>query len=82
MKIKFDIDCTAEELRTFFGLPDVQPMQQVLMERVQEQLLANIKSMDPEAMMKAWLPMGAQGLEQLQKMFWQNMTGGGGKSGG
>jgi hypothetical protein len=82
MKIKFDIDCTPEELRTFFGLPDVQPMQQVLMERVQEQLLANIKSMDPEAMMKAWLPMGAQGLEQLQKMFWQNMTGGSGKSGG
>ncbi|WP_445680432.1 DUF6489 family protein [Radicibacter daui] len=81
MKIKFDIDCTPEELRTFFGLPDVQPMQQALMERVQEQLLANIKSMDPEAMMKAWLPMGAQGLEQLQKMFWQNMTGGSGKSG-
>ncbi len=25
MKVSVDIDCTPEELRTFFGLPDVQP---------------------------------------------------------
>jgi len=28
MKITLDIDCTPEELRSFFGLPDVRPMQE------------------------------------------------------
>jgi hypothetical protein len=28
MKIKLDIDCTPEEMRAFFGLPDVKPMQE------------------------------------------------------
>ncbi len=27
MKITVDIDCTPEEARAFFGLPNVQPMQ-------------------------------------------------------
>ena len=26
MKIKLDIDCTPEEVRQFFGLPEVKPL--------------------------------------------------------
>jgi hypothetical protein len=26
--------------------------------------------MDPETLMKTWMPLGVQGLEQAQKMFW------------
>jgi hypothetical protein len=29
--------------------------------------------MDPEALMKTWMPLGVQGLEQAQKMFWSQM---------
>jgi hypothetical protein len=30
MKVHIDIDCTPEEARTFFGLPDLQPMQEAV----------------------------------------------------
>ncbi|MGC2523384.1 MAG: DUF6489 family protein, partial [Stellaceae bacterium] len=47
MKIKLDVDCTAEEARRFLGLPDVQPLQEALLDEVQQQMSANIKAMDP-----------------------------------
>jgi len=75
MKIKLDIDCTPEELRSFFGLPDVRPMQEELLKNVQERLSANLKTLDPETMLKTWLPAGLKGFEQLQEMFMSQMTG-------
>lgn len=76
MKITIDIDCTPEEARRFLGLPDVQPMQDAIMKEVQDRLTANIAGMDPETILKTWLPAGLEGLEQMQKMFWSQMTGG------
>jgi hypothetical protein len=73
MKIKLDIDCTPEEVREFFGLPRVKPVQEELLKEVQERLRANIKAMDPEAMLKTWLPATIQGFEQLQEMFLRQM---------
>ena len=73
MKIKLDIDCTPEEVREFFGLPRVKPIQEELLKEVQERLRANIKAMDPEAMLKTWLPATIQGFEQLQEMFLRQM---------
>jgi len=76
MKINFDIECTPEEARAFLGLPDVQPMQDALMKEVEDRMRANLQAMDPETMIKTWLPAGVQGWEQMQKMFWGQMTGG------
>lgn len=73
MKIKFDIDCTPEEARTFLGLPDVGPMQDAMMEEIRQRMTAGLEAMDPETMMKTWLPMGMQGLEEIQKSFWAQM---------
>ena len=54
--------CTPEEARAFFGLPDVQPMQEHLLKEMQERLSANLKAMDPDVMIKAWLPTAVKGL--------------------
>jgi hypothetical protein len=79
MKITVNVDCSPEEARTFMGLPDVQPMQEALMKELEERLRENIKAMNPESMVKTWLPASIQGAEQLQKMFWsqvqQTMSG-------
>jgi len=75
MKVTVDIDCTPEEARVFFGLPDVQPMQAAVMKQIEERMTANLDAMSPEAMLKSWLPAGVQGLEQLQNMFWQSLQG-------
>jgi Family of unknown function (DUF6489) len=75
MKINLDIECTPEELRGFFGLPDVKPMQEQLLKEVEERLRANVKALDPETMLKTWLPAGLKGFEQLQEMFLSQMGG-------
>jgi Tfp pilus assembly PilM family ATPase len=78
------VDCTPEEARGFLGLPDVAPLQQEMMSEIQRRIAAGVASMDPEALMKTWLPAGMQGMEQLQKAFWQQMgqaTGSGTKPG-
>ncbi len=78
MKITIDVDCTPEEARSFLGLPDVAPLQQEMMAEIQRRLTAGLATMDPETLMKTWLPAGLQGMEQLQKMFWQQMNKAGG----
>ena len=80
MKISLDIDCTPDELRGFFGLPDVKAMQEQLLQAVEERMRANLQTLDPETMLKTWLPAGLKGFEQLQQMFLDQMSGrGGGK---
>ena len=82
MKIKIDIDCTPDEARSFLGLPDVKPMQETLIAQLQERMTANLAAMDPETMMKTWMPIGLQGLEQMQKAFWSQMSQATGSAGG
>lgn len=72
MKIHVDVECTPEEARTFFGLPDVAPMQAAVMREVQDRVMASMKGADAETLLKTWMPAGVAGLEQMQKMFWQS----------
>jgi hypothetical protein len=75
MKFKVDIDCTPDEARAFFGLPDVKPLQEALLPEVEERLRATLKAMEPEAMLKTWLPATLRGFEQLQEMFLAQIAG-------
>ena len=59
MKIKIDIDCSPQEARAFLGLPEVAPLQDAMMKELEKRLREGLKSMDPEALIKAWLPSGA-----------------------
>lgn len=76
MKFSVNVECTPEEARAFMGLPDVQPMQEAMMKDLQDRLRANMAAMDPETIMKTWLPASLQGAEQMQKMFWSQMQQG------
>jgi len=76
MKINVEIDCTPEEARSFLGLPDVAPMQEALMNQIKDRMEAALGGADVETLFKTWLPQGIAGLEQLQKSFWSQMTGG------
>jgi hypothetical protein len=78
MKVHIDIDCTPEEARVFFGLPDVQPMQEAVMKELQARMLTSMQAMDPETLVKTWMPAGIAGMEQLQRMFWQQFGAAGG----
>ncbi|MFP4097812.1 MAG: DUF6489 family protein [Alphaproteobacteria bacterium] len=73
MKFNFDIECTPEEARTFFGLPEVAPMQERMMQELESRLQDNIRNLSPEEMVKTWMPATMQGWSEMQKMFWGQM---------
>ena len=74
MKFTMNVDCTPEEARAFLGLPDVKPVQEDMLKEVQKRLSASLKAMDPETVVKTWLPATLQGYEQLQEMFLSQMA--------
>lgn len=75
MKINVVVDCTPEEARAFFGLPNVAPMQEKLLEELHERLRKNIQAMDPETMIRTWLPATLKGFEQWQELFLSQLRG-------
>ena len=80
MKVNVEIDCTPVEARQFFGLPDVAPMQVAVMERLQQQMIANIEKVSPEALIQSWFTFDPKLAERFQEMF-VTMAGLGGMGG-
>ena len=77
MKVNVEIDCTPLEARQFFGLPDVGPMQTAVMDKLQQQMSANIETISPDALMKSWFSFDPKLAERFQEMF-MSMAGLGG----
>jgi hypothetical protein len=80
MKVNVEIDCTPQEARQFLGLPDLQPMQLAVMEKLQQQMLSNIEKVSPEALMQSWFTFDPKIAERFQDMF-VTMAGLGGARG-
>lgn len=80
MKVNIEIDMTPEEARKMMGLPDVSALQARMLDEMENRMKAGLESSDPEAMMKAWMPMAAPAFEQFQKFLWDSakMTASGG----
>jgi len=73
MKVHIEVDMTPEEARTMMGLPDVVPLQHQMIEEMQSRMKAAFDTGDPEAMMRAWMPLGgAKAFEQFQKFLWDS----------
>ena len=71
MKLSIDIDCTPQEARAFLGLPDVEALQRETIAEIQAQLRSHVAAMDPEALMKTWMPMGGKAFETFRDAFVQ-----------
>ena len=71
MKITVNIDTTAQEMREFLGLPNVQPLQDEMMEKIRDNMEQGVAGFDPVTLMKPLLPpQMQQSVESLQKAFW------------
>lgn len=75
MKVTMTVDCTPEEARSFFGLPDIKPVQDAMLKEMEDRLRASLQAMDPQELVRTWLPAGLQGFDQLQKLFWSSIAG-------
>jgi 4'-phosphopantetheinyl transferase EntD len=77
MKVHIELDMTPEEARKLMGLPDVSAMQERMMAEVERRMKAAVDGSDPEAMLKAWMPLQnyGQGFEQFQQFLWDAARG-------
>jgi hypothetical protein len=72
MKVHVEIDMTPEEARRVMGLPDVAKLQEEMLREMQKRMKAALDTSDPEAMIRAWMPLGGQGFEQFQRFLWDS----------
>ncbi len=69
MKVTIDIDCTPQEARQFFGLPDVEPMQKAVLAEMERRTLAEMEKFTPENLLQTWFSTGQQGADMFTKML-------------
>ena len=77
MKVNVEVNCTPEEARAFFGLPDLKPMQERVLAEIEQRLRSGLDAMSPEAVFKTWIPASMQGVEhmqQLQQAYWSQLA--------
>ncbi len=68
MKVKIDISCTPQEARTFFGLPDVQGLNEALTEEMTKRMQENLADISPDALMGQWMSVGGKMSEQFMDL--------------
>lgn len=77
MKITFNVDCTPAEARSFFGLPDVGPLQARMLEELEAQFRKNAGALDMEALFKGFVTGAGSPMERWQEFFRNAMRSGG-----
>ena len=75
MKLKIEVDTTPEELRRFFGLPDVSTIQKEMMENLREKMMTGVEGYDPIKLLEPFLPNNLKSMESFQNAFWNLATG-------
>ncbi|MEE4377702.1 MAG: DUF6489 family protein [Candidatus Competibacteraceae bacterium] len=73
MKVNVSVEANAQELREFFGLPNVQPLQQEILQTVRDNMKKGVTGFDPLSLMKPVLSTQTP-LEVWQKTFWDTFA--------
>jgi hypothetical protein len=69
MKVTVNIDCTPEEARRFLGLPDLSPVHQAYVDKLQRAVSEGVTPDMVADMMKSWGPMTDAGMNMWRQMF-------------
>ena len=77
MKINVEVDCTPEEARRLMGLPDLTPIHEAYIAKMQDTVDNGLRPEMFENMIKNWAPMGEAGIA-----FWRRLFEAGTKPGG
>jgi hypothetical protein len=69
MKVTVDVDCTPEEARRFMGLPDLTPVHQAYVERMQKAVSEAFTPDSVVELAKQWGPMSEASMNLWRQMF-------------
>jgi hypothetical protein len=76
MKITIEIDCTPVEARQFMGLPDLQPMQERLLDEMEQRFREAATKLSPAAVMQQWFSALPTGVDQMRQAWEKIMKAG------
>ena len=74
MKINITMETTPAELRELLGLPEVQSLQAEMIEKIRERMQAGAEGFDPVGMMRPFIAPDLQGMESMQRAFWNGLS--------
>lgn len=75
MKLTINIDVTPQEARAFFGMPDVEPLNKMVVDEMTKRAKNNLDTLaDPERLVASWVNMGGKGMEQFQNLMGAAMS--------
>ena len=70
MKFTINVEVTPQEARSFLGLPDVEPMNDLIMEEMMRRTQENIDTLaNPERLIAQWMTVSGKGIEQFQNLM-------------
>jgi len=68
MKFSIEIDATPQEVRETLGLPDIQAVQERMIERIEERVMASVDEYDPAKLLTMFVPEGVRFLMDCRKL--------------
>ena len=74
MKVHLEVECTPEEMRRAFGLPDLAPLHERYTASVADAMGGQIKPEAIEQLVKSWGPLGNAGLELWRRVVESGAT--------
>lgn len=69
MNITMNIDCSPEEARRLMGLPDMQPIHDLYLDRMRETMTDGVTPEVMEKLFRTWSPMGEVGMNAWRQVL-------------
>ncbi len=67
MRLTINIDVTPEEARAFFGMPDVGPLNAMVVSEMTRRAKDQMDTLaDPERLVAQWMEMSGKGIDAFQ----------------
>ena len=77
MKVNVSVEATAQEMREFLGLPNVQPLHDDILKTMRDNVKRGAINFDTMSMLKPLLPAQFHSMDMVQK-FWEAFAKAGG----
>ena len=76
MKVTINLDATPQELRTLMGLPDIEPLQAEVVEKLREKMMQGMDASNPMDLLQLMMqkPDSFKSLESMQDWFWKSFS--------
>jgi len=70
MRLTINVDLTPQEARAFFGMPDVEPLNEMVVAEMMTRAKDQMDTLaDPERFLARWMEMSGKGMDALQGLI-------------